>query len=98
MGRKQIATAMFALGTFGSTFPSAAVVYECSFPRTGIVTINPDYPGTSITVDGETMPAASGSYFYQTDDGQIAIAFRPGMEVWEILPDGETSTICEVRR
>lgn len=76
--------------------------YICHFVKYGVVTIDTRDPGASITVGGIRYSAKDGSYFYQTDDGKVAIAFNPKMTAWTYLsdenPDGITDSHCKVRR
>ncbi|WP_175759545.1 hypothetical protein [Burkholderia ambifaria] len=75
--------------------------YICHFGKYGVVTIDTRDPGASITIGSIRHPAKDGSYFYQTDDGKIAIAFNPKMTAWTYLseedPDGITDSHCKVR-
>jgi hypothetical protein len=74
--------------------------YVCHFGKYGQVTIDTRDPGASITIDGVRHSATSGSYFYQTDDGKLAIAFNPKMTAWTYMseddPDGITDEHCKV--
>lgn len=74
--------------------------YICHFGRYGVVTIDTRSPGASITIGGVRHPAQAGSYFYQADDGKIAIAFNPAMTAWTLLsteePAGITDSNCKV--
>ncbi|WP_157655417.1 hypothetical protein [Burkholderia ubonensis] len=109
---KQIFAAIFASLLLLSThFASAESTHEkkvvlgrtyvCHFGKYGVVAIDTRDPGTSITIGGIRYPASDGSYFYQTDDGKIAIAFNPKMTAWTYLsdenPDGITDSHCKVR-
>lgn len=73
--------------------------YVCHFGKYGVVTIDTRDPGASITIDGVRHPANDGSYFYQTDDGKLAIAFNPKMTVWTYMsadePEGITDAHCK---
>jgi hypothetical protein len=57
--------------------------YTCHFERYGKVVIDTREPGGSITVGGKRYSAQGGSYFYQTDDGKIAVLFGPHMRFWD---------------
>lgn len=94
--RKPIAVTFFVL--IGILDAACADVYDCMFPTTGRVIIDTREPGNSITVGGEKKSAQSGSYFYQTDDGAFAVAFKPDMKTWEVLPEGEVATNCKVKK
>lgn len=63
---------------------SAGARYVCPFRHAGTVTIDTREPGTSITMSGRTRPATSGSYFYQTADGDVAVMFKPGYRIWSL--------------
>lgn len=75
--------------------------YICHFGKYGVVTIDTRDPGASITIGGVRHPAKDGSYFYQTDDGRVAIAFNSKMTAWTYLseedPNGITDSHCRVR-
>jgi hypothetical protein len=66
--------------------------YVCDFGQYGVATIDTRHPGTSITINGQRYPALSGSYFYQSMDGKIAIAFKPDMKSWTLLSVDEQPT------
>jgi hypothetical protein len=69
--------------------------YLCNFGEYGAVTIDTRYPGTSISIKGQRYPAQSGSYFYQTIDGKIAILFKPGMKSWTFLSGDDLDSITD---
>ena len=75
--------------------------YICHFGIHGTVAIDTRYPVASITVDGIRHFARGGSYFYQTDDGKLAIAFDPEMTTWTYLsaeePAGITDRHCKTK-
>ncbi|WP_412021443.1 hypothetical protein [Burkholderia cepacia] len=109
--KKTLSTIFTLLLLFSMHLASAESVHEkrvilgrsyiCHFGQFGVVTIDTRDPGASITVGGIRYPAKDGSYFYQTDDGKIAIAFNPKMTAWTYLsddnPDGITDSHCKVR-
>lgn len=75
--------------------------YVCHFGKFGEVKIDTRDPGASITVGGVRYPAVDGSYFYQTVDGKVAVAFNPDMTAWTWMSDGEnqasvTDSRCKV--
>src|ERR1700743_1828834 len=74
--------------------------YICHFGKYGVVTIDTRPPGASITIHGVRYPAKGGSYFYQTDDGKVAIAFNPQLTAWTYLsaedPAGITDSHCRI--
>jgi hypothetical protein len=57
--------------------------FTCHFGRFGKVIIDTRDPGSTITIAGRRYPILDGSYFYQTEDGKIAILFGPRMKWWE---------------
>ncbi|MGF6605490.1 hypothetical protein OKW45_000390 [Paraburkholderia sp. WSM4175] len=69
--------------------------YICHFGRYGVVTIDTRDPGASITVHGIRYPAKGGSYFYQTDDGKLTVAFNPEMTTWTYLSAEESAGIAD---
>jgi hypothetical protein len=71
-----------------------AQVYTCHFPKGGTVIIDTREPKASITVNGTRHPAQSGSYFYQSVDGNVFVAFGPGasFKFWEL--NGERDYRC----
>lgn len=74
--------------------------YVCHFGKYGKAIIDTREPGASITIGGVRYAASSGSYFYQTDDGKLAIAFNPEMTVRTYVsaedPIGITASHCGV--
>ncbi len=80
--------------------PTLGRSYVCNFGLYGVVTIDTRDPGASITIHGVRHAASDGSYFYQTKDGEIAIAFNPQMTVWTYLsadhPEGIADAHCKV--
>ncbi|WP_174525070.1 hypothetical protein [Burkholderia glumae] len=75
--------------------------YTCQFGKYGVVTIDTRDPGASITIHGIRYPATDGSYFYQTENGKIAIAFNSKMTKWTLMSEenseGITDTHCKVK-
>jgi hypothetical protein len=71
-----------------------ATVYTCQFPKGGTVVIDTREPKASITINGKRHPAQSGSYFYQSVDGDIVVMFGPGIvpKFWEY--NGERDRRC----
>jgi hypothetical protein len=63
--------------------PGTGKSYICDFGPHGTVVIDTRYPGATITIDGKVHPAQHGSYFYQTQDGDIAVMFGPDRRFWE---------------
>lgn len=74
---------------------NTATTYTCRFGPHGIVVIDTRDPGASITIAGRRRPATHGSYFYQTEDGEIAVMFGPDMRFWEY--DGHRDDHCIAR-
>jgi hypothetical protein len=74
--------------------------YVCHFGKYGEVTIDTRDPDASITIGGIRYPAKGGSYFYQTDDGKLTVAFNPKMTTWTYLseanPNGIADDHCKV--
>ncbi|CAB3753724.1 hypothetical protein LMG29660_02188 [Burkholderia puraquae] len=75
--------------------------YVCHFGKYGEVKIDTRDPGASIIIGGVRYPAVNGSYFYQTVDGKVAVAFNPDMTAWTLMTDGEnrsgiTDSHCKV--
>lgn len=56
--------------------------FTCYFGHYGKVVIDTRDPGGSITVAGKRYPAQSGSGFYQSNDGSVAVLFGPRMKFW----------------
>ncbi len=88
----------------GSTHESRPIPgnsYVCQFGQYGVVTIDTRDPGASITFGGVRYPATDGSYFYQTTDRKIAIAFNPKMTQWTLMSEESSEEItdahCKVR-
>ncbi len=71
-----------------------AKIYTCHFPKGGTVIIDTREPKASITVGAKRYPAQSGSYFYQSVDGDVVVMFGPGarFKYWEF--NGERDTRC----
>ncbi|WP_245616628.1 hypothetical protein [Paraburkholderia acidipaludis] len=95
--------AVYPASTFADSTGDAVILghsCSCNFGQYGMVTIDTRDPGASITINGVRHPATSGSYFYQTDDGKVAIAFNPKMSVWTFLsaedPNGVSDTHCKM--
>lgn len=57
--------------------------FTCHFGRYGTVIIDTREPGATITINGQRHAAHSGSYFYQSHDGKVAVFFGPSMKWWE---------------
>ncbi len=76
---------------------ATARIFTCHFPKGGTVVIDTREPSASITVNGKRYPAQSGSSFYQTEDGSLAVMFGPGasFKFWEY--DGERDYRCAYR-
>ena len=71
-------------------------VYECRFKTHGTIVIDTDPRDTRIVINGLSMPAQSGSYFYQTlDDGAEIVFFGPDQSYW-VYKD-ERADNCTVR-
>ena len=56
--------------------------FTCHFGRYGTVVIDSRETGATVTVRGHRYPIKGGSYFYQTDDSQIVLAFSSDMRRW----------------
>lgn len=69
--------------------------YICQFGKYGVVVIDTRDPGASISIDGVRYPATDGSYFYQTVDGKIAIAFNPKMTKWTLMSEEDSKEITD---
>lgn len=73
----------------------AGETVECEFPKAGHVVIDTREPGSSITVGGKKHPAQGGSYFYQSEDGDVVAYFKPDMKHWGF--GDESAVPCRVR-
>lgn len=74
---------------------------RCVFKRHGIVVINTRPNQETITVRGKVLPAQSGSYFYQTRSGDIALMHTPNMKRWTYGSEQgreETTSNCTKRK
>ncbi|WP_124095986.1 hypothetical protein [Burkholderia gladioli] len=69
--------------------------YVCQFGKYGVVVIDTRDPGASISIDGVRYPATDGSYFYQTSDRKIAIAFNPKMTTWTLMSEEDSEEITD---
>jgi hypothetical protein len=70
-------------------------VYTCRFKTHGTIVIHTDDNDTRIEINGRSLPAGSGSYFYQSDDGSEVVFFGPNMSYWDY--NDERTEDCEVR-
>ncbi|HSF12140.1 MAG TPA: hypothetical protein VLA50_04140 [Erythrobacter sp.] len=70
-------------------------VYECEFKSHGTIVIDTNPRDTRIIINGLSIPAGSGSYFYQSTDGSEVVFFGPEMSYWEYK--GERAENCVIR-
>jgi hypothetical protein len=73
---------------------SGPPVYECKFKTHGIIVIDTDPRDPRIVINGLSIPAGSGSYFYQSVDGSEVVFFGPDRSFWEYK--GERAENCVV--
>jgi hypothetical protein len=74
-----LAVAIFGLPNSLSA-ASVGETFTCHFGPYRQVIINTREPDPTVTVDGRRHAASSGSYFYQSEDGKIAVMFGPDMK------------------
>lgn len=70
-------------------------VYECRFKTHGTIVIDTDQRDARIVINGLSLPAQSGSYFYQSIDGSEVVFFGPDQSYWEYK--GERAEDCVIR-
>jgi hypothetical protein len=71
--------------------------YVCQFPKAGRVVINTREPGATVTWRGRVYPVSGGSYFYNTEAGEVVVYFGPGLRWWN-FGDGNDRAVCPHHR
>ncbi|SEI87672.1 hypothetical protein SAMN05518849_1011196 [Sphingobium sp. AP50] len=76
--------ALLCLTVASPTWANASgATYHCNFGKYGSIIIDTRSPDASISINGRRREAQSGSYFYQTRDGEEVVMFGPDMRYWE---------------